>query len=69
MDYIVNTHIINHYDNTLPNIALFFVVGLCIDSDHRVHTAMSLSIASILFGQPMFIALIIWLIYEGFKKI
>jgi hypothetical protein len=36
-------------------MVLFFLVGVYID--RKLSTAMSLTVASILFGQPMFIGL------------
>ena len=62
ISYIVDTHIVNHYENTIPNMVLFFLVGVYID--RKLSTAMSLTVASILFGQPMFIGFVTWVIWN-----
>lgn len=68
LHYIIDTHIVNHYENVIPNMFLFFIVGLYIGRAENgylpfrcVETAMAASVASILFGQPMFIILCLFI--------
>jgi hypothetical protein len=70
--YIVDRHIVNHYENSLPNAILFFLVGGVYSgmAEYRetgsiVKTVKSSisggtasCMASILFGQPMFIVFV-----------
>jgi hypothetical protein len=70
--YIVDRHIVNHYENSLPNAVLFLIVGgvYCGITEYRetrsifksinasISGAISSSMAAILFGQPMFIVFV-----------
>ncbi len=61
LHYIINAHIVNHYENVIPNMVLFLIFGLYSERENPGN-AIGLSIASILFGQPMFIVLVCWII-------
>lgn len=83
LSYIIDTHIVNHYENCVPNAILFFLIGaFCAGSAEykcsgsliksinvSVEGAMSFGIASILFGQPMFIFFSLFMFVLGCKQL
>ena len=83
LSYIIDTHIVNHYENCAPNAILFFLIGaFCVGSaeykcsgslvksiNASIEGSMSFGIASILFGQPMFIFLCIFMFIVSCKQL
>lgn len=75
--HIIDSHLVNHYENPVPNMILFFILGGYIFAsenrnmgyvymfDRWLTGSIASAMASILFGQFMVFVLLMWFLKTG----